>query len=75
VDAGGALSDYAGELPGELEPLTTKPLIAVVNGPGGIDLKLEAELAELSDEEASAFRDGSESPSRRSRGGSRSPST
>jgi len=61
VDAGGALSDYAGELPGELEPLTTKPLIAVVNGPGGIDLKLEAELAELSDEEASAFRDGSES--------------
>jgi len=61
VDAGGALSDYAGELPGELEPLTTKPLIAVVNGPGGIDLKLEAELAELPDEEAAAFRDGSES--------------
>jgi ribosome-binding ATPase YchF (GTP1/OBG family) len=61
VDAGGALSDYPGELPGELEPLTTKPLIAVVNGPGGIDLKLEAELAELPDEEAAAFRDGSES--------------
>jgi ribosome-binding ATPase len=61
VDAGGSLADYPGELPGELEPLTTKPLIAVVNGPGGIDLKLEAELAELPDEEAAAFRDGSES--------------
>jgi ribosome-binding ATPase len=61
VDGGGALSDYSGELPGELEPLTTKPLIAIVNGPGGIDLKLEAELAELPDEEAAAYRDGSES--------------
>jgi hypothetical protein len=58
ADAGGALSDFPGELPGELEPLTTKPLIAVENGPGGIDLALEAELAELSDEEAAAFRDG-----------------
>jgi ribosome-binding ATPase len=61
VDAGGTLAEYGGELPLELEPLTTKPLIAVVNGPGGIDLKLEAELAELPDEEAEAFRDGSES--------------
>jgi hypothetical protein len=61
VDAGGSLADYAAELPEALEPLTTKPLIAVVNGPGGIDLKLEAELAELPDEEAAAFRDGSES--------------
>ena len=61
VDAGGSLADYPGALPGELEPLTTKPLIAVVNGPGGIDLKLEAELAELPEEEAAAFRDGSES--------------
>jgi ribosome-binding ATPase YchF (GTP1/OBG family) len=61
VDAGGALVDYDGELPGELEPLTTKPMIAIENGPGGIDLKLEAELAELSDEEAAAFRDGGES--------------
>jgi ribosome-binding ATPase len=58
VDAGGALIDYTGELPPELEPLTTKPMIAVENGPGGIDLKLEAELAELSEEEAAAFRDG-----------------
>ena len=39
-------------------PSTTKPLIAIVNGPGGIDCKLEAELVELSDEEASAFREG-----------------
>ena len=58
VDAGGSLADYAGALPPELEPLTTKPLLAVVNGPGGVDLKLEAELAELPDEEAAAFRDG-----------------
>jgi hypothetical protein len=58
ADAGGSLADYPGELPGELEPLTTKPLIAVENGPGGIDLALEAELSELSDEEAAAFRDG-----------------
>ena len=61
VDAGGALADYQGELPGELEPLTTKPLIAIVNGPEGIDLQLEAELAELSDEEAAEFRGSSES--------------
>jgi ribosome-binding ATPase YchF (GTP1/OBG family) len=61
VDAGHTLRDYPGELPAELEPLTTKPLIAIENGPGGIDLKLEAELAELSDEEAAAFRDGGSS--------------
>jgi len=61
VDAGGALIDYGGELPPELEPLTTKPMIAVENGPGGIDLKLEAELAELPEEEAAAYRDGGES--------------
>jgi ribosome-binding ATPase YchF (GTP1/OBG family) len=52
------LSDWPGELPAELEPLTTKPLIAVENGPRGIDLKLEAELAELDPGEAAAFRDG-----------------
>jgi len=61
VDAGASLAVYPDELPGELEPLTTKPLLAVENGPGGIDLKLESELAELSDEEASAFRDGGSS--------------
>ena len=48
----------AGPVPDELDPLTTKPLIAIENGPGGIDCKLEAELAELSDEEAAAYRDG-----------------
>jgi ribosome-binding ATPase YchF (GTP1/OBG family) len=58
VDGGGALSNYPGELPDELEPLTTKPVIAIENGPGGIDLQLEAELAELPAAEADAFRDG-----------------
>jgi hypothetical protein len=57
VDAGGTLADWPGELPEELEPLTTKPLLAVENGAGGIDLKLEAELAELGDD-AAAFREG-----------------
>src|ERR687886_215274 len=33
-------------------------LLAVENGPSGIDLKLEAELAELPEEEAAAFREG-----------------
>src|SRR4029078_8163385 len=55
------LSDAPGELPEGLEPLTTKPLITVENGPAGIDLALEAELAELPDDEAAAFRDGSPS--------------
>jgi len=58
LDEGHALADWPGELPHELDPLTTKPLLAVENGPGGIDGKLEAELAELSDEEAGEFRDG-----------------
>ncbi len=57
VDAGGTLADWAGDLPPGLEPLTTKPLLAVENGPGGIDLKLEAELAELGDD-AADFREG-----------------
>ncbi len=46
------------ELPPELELLTTKPTMEIVNGSGGIDLKLEAELAELSDEDAASFREG-----------------
>ena len=58
LDAGHNLRDFPGELPGELEPLTTKPMIAIVNGPAGIDLQLEAELAAMSDEEAAEFRDG-----------------
>ena len=58
LDAERPLSDYDGDLPSALEPLTTKPLVEVLNGPGGIDLKLEAELAELPEEEAAAFREG-----------------
>ena len=58
AEEGGSLRAYPGRLPGQLEPLTTKPLIAIENGPNGIDVKLEAELAELDDEEAAAFREG-----------------
>jgi ribosome-binding ATPase len=57
VDGGASLADWPGDLPPELEPLATKPLLAVENGAGGVDLKLEAELAELG-EEAAAFREG-----------------
>ena len=73
LEAGKPLTDWTGELPGELDPLTTKPLIAIVNGPGGIDCKLEAELAEMSDEDAAAFREGPPR-STRSSGDSRTPS-
>jgi len=61
LDSGKTLADWNEELPPELEPLTTKPLLSVVNGPNGIDLQLEAELAEMPDEEASEFRGGGES--------------
>ncbi|HEY3542083.1 MAG TPA: DUF933 domain-containing protein [Gaiellaceae bacterium] len=61
LDAGHTLADWAEELPSELEPLTTKPLIAIENGPNGADLKLEAELAELPEAEAAEFRGGGES--------------
>jgi ribosome-binding ATPase len=69
VEAGGTLADYADELPPELDPLTTKPVVVVGNGsgtvPGGlslmIDLALEEELAELDDDEAAAFREGGRS--------------
>ncbi len=53
-----SLSDYDDDLPAGLEPLTTKPLLAVENGPGGVDLKLEAELVDLAADEAAAYRDG-----------------
>ena len=59
LDAGRALADWPEELPRELEPLTTKPLLPVENGPGGIDCALEMELAELPPEEAMEFRSGS----------------
>jgi hypothetical protein len=58
LDAGRTLDAWPGELPPELDPLTTKPLLAMVNGPAGIDCALEAELAELHDEEAAEFREG-----------------
>jgi ribosome-binding ATPase len=58
VEAGGSLADYPDRLPEGLDPLTTKPLIPLLNGPDGIDAKLEAELAELSPEDAEAFREG-----------------
>jgi ribosome-binding ATPase YchF (GTP1/OBG family) len=61
LDSGKTMADWSEELPPELEPLTTKPLIAIENGPGGIDLKLEAELAELPAEEAAEFRGSGES--------------
>ena len=58
LEAERPLSEWPGELPPGLEPLTTKPLIEVRNGPGGLDAKLEAELSELPEEEAAAFREG-----------------
>ncbi|HKO75055.1 MAG TPA: DUF933 domain-containing protein [Gaiellaceae bacterium] len=58
LDGGRPLSEYETELPPELEPLTTKPLVEIRNGPSGVDVKLEAELAELPEEEAADFRDG-----------------
>jgi ribosome-binding ATPase len=59
LDAGNSLRDYPRPLPPELEPLTTKPIVPLVNGPGGVDGKLEAELAELPADEAASFREGS----------------
>jgi ribosome-binding ATPase YchF (GTP1/OBG family) len=55
-----AVSELGGDvdIPPELELLTIKPLMRIVNGSEGIDLKLEAELAELPEEEAGAFREG-----------------
>jgi ribosome-binding ATPase YchF (GTP1/OBG family) len=58
LEAGRSLAEWSDELPGELEPLTTKPVIEIVNGPAGIDAKLEAELAELEPDEAAEFREG-----------------
>ena len=58
LDAGNTLSEWENELPPELDPLTSKPLLSIENGPNGIDLKLESELAEMTDEEAAEFREG-----------------
>ena len=61
IDDERALRDWPGELPAELEPLTTKPLIPIVNGSGGVDLPLEAELHDLPADEAAQFRNGGSS--------------
>jgi hypothetical protein len=58
LDEGKTLRDWPEELSAELDPLTTKLLIPLENGPNGIDGQLELELAELSDEEAAEFREG-----------------
>jgi ribosome-binding ATPase len=58
LEAGRPLSDWTGQLTAELEPLTTKALVPVENGPRGIDCKLEMELAELPPDEAAEFRSG-----------------
>jgi ribosome-binding ATPase len=57
LDGGGTVASFAEPISAELEALTAKPLLEVVNGPDGIDLKLESELAELG-EDAAAFREG-----------------
>jgi ribosome-binding ATPase YchF (GTP1/OBG family) len=60
LDSLRALSELGGnvEIPPELELLTVKPMMEIVNGPQGVDLKLEAELAELPAAEAAAYREG-----------------
>jgi ribosome-binding ATPase len=58
LEDGKPLSEWVGDVPKELEPLTLKPLILVENGSAGIDAKLEMELAELAPEEAAEFRSG-----------------
>jgi ribosome-binding ATPase YchF (GTP1/OBG family) len=58
LDGGETLATFSEPIPAELEPLTTKPLLEVVNGPEGVDLELEAELVELSEADARAFREG-----------------
>ncbi len=61
LDSGKTLAEWDEEPPAGLEPLTTKPLLSIVNGPDGIDLQLEAELAEMPEDEAADFRGGGES--------------
>jgi ribosome-binding ATPase YchF (GTP1/OBG family) len=58
LEAGRPLSEWQGQIAPALEPLTTLPFIPVENGPGGIDCKLEMELAELPPDEAAEFRSG-----------------
>jgi ribosome-binding ATPase len=58
LESGSSLAAWSGPLPPALEPLTTKPLLAIENGPRGVDCALEAELAELGEAEAAEFREG-----------------
>jgi ribosome-binding ATPase YchF (GTP1/OBG family) len=58
LEEGRPVSEWQEELPPELEPLTTKPLVVIENGPSEVDLKLEVELAELPEAEAAEFREG-----------------
>jgi len=58
LEAGKPLTEWGGDLPPDIEPLTAKPLIPLDNGPGGIDCALEMELADLLPEEAAEFRSG-----------------
>lgn len=58
LEAERPLRDFEGELSGELDPLTTKPMVVIENGPAGLDAQLEAELADLPPEEAEQYRDG-----------------
>ena len=52
------LAGLPGGAPEALEPLTSKPLVVVENGPGGIDAQLELELAALPAGDAAEFREG-----------------
>src|SRR3954463_16046227 len=61
LDAGQTWAEWEDELPPEPEPLTTKPLLELVNGADGIDLQLEADLAGAGPGEAAEFRGAGES--------------
>jgi len=61
IDEERRLKEFPDDLPEELEPLTTKPLIPIVNGAEGLDLPLEAELRDLPPADAAEFRNGGSS--------------
>jgi len=61
IDEEKRLEEFPGDLPEELEPLTAKPLIPIVNGADGLDLALEAELRDLTPVEAAEYRNGGSS--------------
>ena len=67
LDAGGSLADWDGELPDELDPLTTKPLLAVENGPERDRPRSSRPSSRrCRDEEAAEFREGASRRSTRS---------